>query len=48
MNFSIQSAVKTTVQILYDKGLFDTFANADNVLVDFFSLQDVEVIYQSK
>ena len=31
----IQRAVKTTIQILYDKGLFDIYANADNVLEDF-------------
>ena len=30
----IQRAVKTTIQILYDKGLFDTFQNADKVLED--------------
>ena len=31
----IQRAVKTTIQILYDKGLFDNYANADQVLEDF-------------
>ena len=31
----IQRAVKTTIQILYDKGLFDKYANADKVLEDF-------------
>ena len=31
----IQRAVKTTIQILYDKGLFDSYANADRVLEDF-------------
>ena len=31
----IQRAVKTTIQILYDKGLFDNYANADKVLNDF-------------
>ena len=31
----IQRAVKTTIQILYDKGLFDNFQNADEVLKDF-------------
>ena len=31
----IQGAVKTTIQILYDKGLFDNFQNADKVLEDF-------------
>ena len=27
--------MRTTVQILYDKGFFDIFANADEVLKDF-------------
>ena len=31
---SIQRAVKTTIHILYDKGLFDIFQNADKVLID--------------
>ena len=31
----IQRAVKTTIQILYDKGLFDNFQSADKVLEDF-------------
>ena len=31
----VQRAVKTTMQILYDKGLFDNYANADKVLEDF-------------
>ena len=31
----IQRADKTTIQILYDKGLFDNYANADKVLEDF-------------
>ena len=31
----VQKAVKTTVQILYDKGLFDNCANADKDLEDF-------------
>ena len=31
----IQRAVKTTIHILYDKGLFDNFQNADKVLEDF-------------
>ena len=30
-----QRAVKATIQILYDKGLFDNYANADKVLEDF-------------
>ena len=28
----IRRAVKTTIQILYDKGLFDNYANADKIL----------------
>ena len=31
----IPRAVKTTVQILYDKGLFDKFQNANKILQDF-------------
>ena len=31
----IQRAVKTTIRILFDKGLFDIYANADKVLEDF-------------
>ena len=31
----IQKDVKTTIQILYDKGLFDNYDNADKVLEDF-------------
>ena len=31
----IERAVKTTIQILYDKGLFDIYANAGKVLEDF-------------
>ena len=31
----IQRAVKTTIQMLYDKGLFDNYANADKVFEDF-------------
>ena len=31
----IQRAVKTTIQILYDKRLFDNFQNADKVSEDF-------------
>ena len=33
----IQRAVKTTIQILYDRGLFDNSQNADNVLEDFLT-----------
>ena len=31
----IQRAVKTTIQIHYDKGVFDNYANADKDLKDF-------------
>ena len=31
----VQRAVKTTIQILYDKGLFDHYTNAEKVLEDF-------------
>ena len=31
----VQRAVKTTIQILYDKELFDNYDNADKVLEDF-------------
>ena len=31
----IQRAVKTTIQVLFDKNLFDNYANADEVLKDF-------------
>ena len=34
-DLSIQRAVKTTIQILYDRGLFDNFQNAEEVLKDF-------------
>ena len=34
LDILIQRAVKTTIQILYDKGLFDNFQNADKVLED--------------
>ena len=44
----IQRAVKTTIQILYDKGLFDKFENADKVLEDFYLQQGVDLIYQKK
>ena len=33
----VQRAVKRTIQILYDKGLFDNFQNANIVLEDFFT-----------
>ena len=31
----VQRAVKTTIQILFDKGLFENFQNADEVLEGF-------------
>ena len=31
----IEKAVKTTIQILYDKGLFDNYNNADEALKDY-------------
>ena len=31
----VQRAIRTTIQILYDKGIFDNYANADKVLEDF-------------
>ena len=31
----IHRALKTTVQIVYGEGLFDSFSNADDVLNDF-------------
>ena len=33
--FLVRRAVKTTIQILYDKGLFDNYANVDKILEDF-------------
>ena len=42
----IQRAVKTTIHTLYDKGLFDNYANADEVEEDFYLQHDVEVTYQ--
>ena len=45
----VQRAKKTTIQILYDKGLFDDFTNADEIFQKIFCLhQDVEVICQRK
>ena len=31
----LQRAIRTTIQILYDKGLFDNYTNADKALEDF-------------
>ena len=42
----IQRAVKTTKQILYDKGLFDEFQNADKVFEVFCLPQGEEETYQ--
>ena len=33
--FLVQRAVKTTIQILYDRGLFANFQNAEEILKDF-------------
>ena len=45
----IQRAVETTIQRLYDKGLFDKFSNADKVLEEFlFTTRrrgDLEEVY---
>ena len=35
LDILIQRAVKRTIQILYDKGLFDNYAKTDKVLEDF-------------
>ena len=42
----VQRAVKTTIQILYDKRLFDNFPNGDTVLKTFCLAQDVDLIYR--
>ena len=34
-DISVQRAVKTTIQTLYDNGLFDNYDNSDKVLEDF-------------
>ena len=34
-DISVHRAVKTSIKILYDKGLFDNYANADKVSEDF-------------
>ena len=44
----IQRAVNTTIQKLYDKGLFDKYANVDKVLEVLCLLQGEEVIYLRK
>ena len=40
----IQWVDKKTIQLLYDKGLFDNYANADSVFKIFCLLQGVELI----
>ena len=40
----IQRAVKTTIQVLYDRGLFDNFQNAEEVLKDFLFTTNVDLI----
>ena len=46
----VQRAVKTTIQILYDKGLFDSYAKSDNVLEDFLftTRPDLEKVNEVK
>ena len=39
-----QRAVKTTTEIIYDKGSIDSFPNADRVLKFFCLLKDVDLI----
>ena len=45
-DFLVQRAVKTLLQIFYDNGLFDIYADADKILEDFLFTTNVEVIYQ--
>ena len=40
----VQRAVITTIQILYDKGFFDNYANIDEILKEFFSQLDENLI----
>ena len=35
--------MKTTIKILYDRGLFDSISNADEVLEDFFTRLRLEL-----
>ena len=44
----VQRAVRTMIQILYDKGLFEDYANADKFLEGFLLTTRRRVIYQSK
>ena len=48
----IERAVKTTIQILYDTGCFDSFDNAEEVLQDYLinerrrpKLDDLDDVY---
>ena len=36
----IEREVKTTAQILYDKGFFDSYDNADEVIEDYLFVDD--------
>ena len=46
---SVQGAVKTTIQILFDENLFDNSSNADEVLKDFlFATRRKGDLQQSK
>ena len=38
----IQRSVKTTTQLLYDKGLFDSYAKADKVLEELVGLYEAQ------
>ena len=40
--------MKKTFQKLYDKSLFDKYANAEDVIFVFHLPQDVDLTYQSK
>ena len=46
----IERAVKTTIQILYVKGLFDNYDNADEILKIIYFLTklttDVDLVYR--
>ena len=44
----IRRTVKTTLQIFYDKGLFDNFNNADEVLKDCLFTREILDLEKSK
>ena len=47
--FLFQRTVETAIQFLYDKGLFDGYANADEVLKDFlFVTRHSDDLYENK